>query len=213
MPLRLEEPEILTLKPHPGVRMSEREFVEWCGVEIRAEWVAGEVIVMSPDNTWHNQLMFFLASLISGVAAARDSGVVMVENIQIRLPKLRRRRQPDIVFIAKERRHIIKTNHIEGAPDLVVEIVSPDSPARDYREKYQEYEAAGVREYWIIDPLAERVEAYGLGHNRRYAPLPEHQGRIASKVLPGLYVKPAWLWQHPLPNCLSVLRELGVLGK
>jgi len=213
MPLRLEEAEPLALKPPPRVKMSEREFVEWCSEEVRAEWVDGEVIVMSPDNIWHNQLAGFLYVLISEVAAARDAGVVLIENIQIRFLKLRRRRQPDIIFIAKERQHIIKTTYIEGPPDLVVEIVSPDSPERDYREKYLEYEAAGVPEYWIVDSLYERFVAYALGQNKRYAPLPEQQGRIASKVLPGLYVKPAWLWQHPLPNCLAVLRELGVLKK
>ncbi|MCY3020717.1 MAG: Uma2 family endonuclease [Planctomycetota bacterium] len=213
MPLRLEEPPLAPCRPHPGRTMTEAEFVAWCDEEIRAEWVDGEVIVIAPDNTWHNRIVLFLYSIISGVVEAHGRGTVMVEGIQMRFAKLRRRRQPDIIFIAKERQHIIKTNHVEGPPDLAVEVISPDSPARDYRDKYQEYEAAGVREYWIVDPLAQRVEAYALGRNGRYTPIPERDGRIPSRVLPHLYIKPAWLWREPLPNWLRILRELGALKK
>jgi Uma2 family endonuclease len=215
MGLRLEEPDIVACPPRARRRMSETEFVAWAfrDEDIRAEWVDGEVIVMSPDNTLHNRIALFIQNLLSGVVEERDAGVVFFEGIQIRFAALHRRRQPDIIFIAKARQHIIKTNHIEGPPDLAVEVISPDSPARDYRDKYQEYEAAGVREYWIVDPLARRVEAYTLGRDKRYAPIPERDGKIRSKVLPGLYIKPAWLWQDPLPSWLRILRELGVLRK
>ena len=83
---------------------------------------------------------------------------------------------------------------------MVVEIVSPESIARDYREKYNEYEAAGVREYWIVDPLAKKVEVHVLGRNKRYSQISEKNDALHSVVLPGFYVKPAWLWQSPLPH-------------
>ncbi|RME45672.1 MAG: Uma2 family endonuclease, partial [Caldilineae bacterium] len=90
-------------------------------------------------------------------------------------------------------------------------IVSPESVARDWREKYLEYEAAGVREYWVVDPMAERVEAYALSDEQRYTLLPEKEGRIESRLLPGFFLQPAWLWQETLPNPLEILKTLGVL--
>ncbi len=62
--------------------------------------------------------------------------------------------QPDILFIAQERLDIVQEKFIAGAPDLIVEILSPSNWLDDRRDKYEVYEATGVREYWIVDPDA-----------------------------------------------------------
>jgi len=71
---------------------------------------------------------------------------VLSEPFQIRFPKLRRRRSPDIIFIAKQHLSNLRETYLEGPPDLIVEIVSWESQSRDRRDKYLEYQAAGVRE-------------------------------------------------------------------
>jgi Uma2 family endonuclease len=192
-------------------RMTEQEFVEWCDEDTRAEWVDGEVILMAPVSDDHDDLFAFLSRLFGVYVEERDLGRVLGSEFQIRLATQRTRRQPDILFVAKERLHLVKPNHLEGAPDLVLEIVSPESTARDWREKHAEYEAAGVREYWIVDPQAQRVEAYELSTRKKYRLIPEEHGAIRSKILRGLYLKPAWLWRSPRPKVLQVLRELGAL--
>jgi len=199
------------IKPLPRRRMTEDEFVAWCDEDVKAEWVDGEVIVHSPANVRHVELAGFIVSVMRAFAEQRDLGRVLGPEFQIRFGPQRRRRVPDILFVAKARLDIIQTNHIEGAPDLVMEIVSPDSPARDWRDKYLEYEAAGVREYWVIDPLAEQMEAYALGDDGHYARIEEQDDAIHSTALPGFYLKPAWLWQDPLPKVVEVLRELKVV--
>jgi len=202
------------------LRMTEEEFVAWCDEDTRAEWVDGEVVMMSPMNDPHSDMVSWLGSLLRVFVEQHDLGVVRPE-MQTRLPELRRRRVPDLWFVAKDRVGLIRHTHLEGPPDLAVEIVSPDSEARDWREKYLEYEAAGVREYWVIDPASSHMEAYSLvaqdsqaaeppaAHYRR---LPEDHGVITSSVLPGFRLRVAWLWPETRVKVLEALSELGVPG-
>lgn len=211
--MSIAQPDIETLEmtdtpPHPGRRLTEAEFVEWCTDSTWAEWVDGEVILMSPVNFEHAELFRFLLSVVGTYIDDRDLGTVLTEPFQIRFGRMRRRRSPDIIFISRERSEIIKYAHIEGAPDLVIEIVSPDSQSRDRREKYLEYQSAGVREYWIIDPLSKTVEAHSLTRGR-YGQIAKVDDRIPSSVLSGFYLKPQWLWRAKLPKVSEVLRELS----
>ena len=195
--------------PHP--RMTEEEFVAWCDEDTKAEWVDGEVIMPSPANLQHVTLAGFLLIVVRLFATQRGLGRAYGPELQVRFSALRRRRVPDLLFVATERMNILKPTEVDGAPDLIVEIVSPDSPARDWREKYLEYETAGVREYWVVDPMSQRFEGYTLSAESRYALIEEKAGVVHSAVLAGFFLKPAWLWQEPPPNPLEVLRELGVL--
>jgi Uma2 family endonuclease len=189
-------------------RMTEQQFIDWCDDDTWAEWVDGEVIIMPPISEDHDSIFGFLYTLLRMFVEERDLGRVLSEPFQVRLAKQRRRRAPDIMFVAARKLDRIKRVNIEGAPDLVVEIVSPDSPSRDYRDKFLEYQTAGVREYWIVNPLAEVVEAHTLAANKRYSTIQEKLGKIRSRVLRGFYLKPAWLWQPKRPKVAALLREL-----
>lgn len=70
--------------------------------------------------------------------------------------------QPDIVFIRNENLHIVTKQRIEGTPDLLVEILSPSSGKHDRSRKKLLYEAFGVKEYWIVDPVHYTIEQYAL---------------------------------------------------
>jgi Uma2 family endonuclease len=198
--------------------MTEGEFLAWCDEDTRAEWVDGEVIMMSPVNEQHAELFDWLYRLLGDFVEARRLGRVRAD-MQVRFATQRTRRIPDILFVSTERLHLFRDTHIEGPPDLVVEVVSPDSVARDYRTKYYEYQAAAVREYWIVDPMWQRLDAYrlradpvaeGKEAGNEYQPLEEREGLIASTVVPGFYLRRAWLWSTDRPNVLAVLHEMGV---
>ena len=60
--------------------------------------------------------------------------------------------QPDILFVSNEREHIRTPANIQGAPGLIVEILSPSSSRRDWRDKRELYASHSVKEYWIVDP-------------------------------------------------------------
>jgi Uma2 family endonuclease len=91
-----------------------------------------------------------------------------------------------------------------------MELVSPDSVSRDWREKYIEYEKAGVPEYWVIDRPAGRMETYALSRGGTYRRLEEQQGRLRSAVLRGFYLRPQWILADNRPRVGAVLREMGV---
>ena len=205
----IPQSDVSDQRPHPGRRMTEDEYVAWSRDEW-SEWVDGEVLIMWPVSVRHAILFSFLLPLMVAFAEQRELGRVLSEPFQMRLGEQRRRRSPDVMFIATERLASLQANHLEGPADLVVEIVSPESMARDWREKYLEYEAAGIREYWVIDPMAQRVETYTLGADNRYRRVNEVEGKVSSMVLPGFYLRPGWLWQERLPKVVDALREMGV---
>ena len=70
--------------------------------------------------------------------------------------------QPDLLYISKERQHIRTPTKIQGAPDLIVEILSPSSSRWDWGYKRELYARHGVREYWIVDPTNHLVTVMGL---------------------------------------------------
>jgi len=111
-------------------------------------------------------------------------------------------REPDILFIRQEHLEGLTDRRFEGAPDLVIEIVSTSSVSEDRVRKFTEYERAGVREYWIIDPrpFQQQADFYTLGDDGLFYPAPIHEGVFHSTVLPHFWLRLGWLWEAPLPN-------------
>jgi Uma2 family endonuclease len=191
-------------------QMTEDEFVEWCDEDIRAEYVDGKVIIMSPESVRDERFRWFIGRVLADFVEEHDLGEVFGPNLQMRLrPRLRR--IPDLLFISKDRLNLLDEAHFEGAPDLAMEFVSHDSKERDEEDKYGEYEAYGIREYWLVAGLEKRVEAYSLTEAGQYEPiLPDESGVYQSAVIPGFFLNPEWLWRQPLPKKREILRELGL---
>ncbi len=193
--------------PVARARMTEEQFVEWCKPKLRAEWVDGEVTVMSPASHRHNNLSNWLNAIVRFFVERHDLGEVSGPQMQVRLSALRTRREPDLLFLEKAHLDRLRSNHIEGPPDLIVEIVSPESQARDWRDKYLEYEAAGVREYLVVDPNAQVAELYRHGDAGEYQQIAEVDGCLRFATLPGFFLRTDWLWSEPLPKLTTVLNE------
>lgn len=195
--------------------MTEEEFVAWCDEDIKAEYVDGEVIVYTPVSRRHDDLTWFLGTLLKLFVEKNALGNIHGPELQVRL-RAGLRRVPDLLFIAKEHRDILQDAHVEGAPDLAIEIVSPGSEERDWREKYWEYEEAEVKEYWVIDPYSQTMAMYRLEEEGRYRRVELKEGIYRSEVvgklrMHGFWLRPKWLWQEPLPNVLEIAQELGII--
>lgn len=197
--------------PPPG-RMTCEEFLAWADEDTWAEWVDGEVIVMSPASNWHQLIGGFLTALLRHFVEAHQLGMVISAPFQMKTGPDLPGREPDILFIAREHLDRLKTTYLDGPADLVVKIISPENRAHDRGEKFYEYEQGGVREYWLIDPDRKQAEFYQRGEDGIYRLVPvDEDGIYRSAVLEGLWLKVAWLWPDPLPPLTSVLKEWGLV--
>ncbi len=201
--------EAIVSQSHPtDTRMSYEEFLRWSDEDTHAEWVNGEVILVMPPLAIHQDMLALLHVLLAYFADRLDLGKVYLAPFEMRHLPGYASREPDILFVAREHLHRLTPERLEGPADLVVEVVSPSSARRDREEKFAEYEQAGVREYWIIDPRKDiaRADFYQRTLAGRYVAVPpDATGRYHSAVLPGLWLDVAWLWQDPLPTTAQVV--------
>src|SRR2546421_10584476 len=122
--IRQNEVESKEGKSHPGRRMTAREFEQWLDVWTRAEWVDGEVVIMAPSSLDHAEFSMWLHALLQLFTEHHGLGRVFGTEVLVRLPKQRRRRLPDVMFVAAGRSKILQKTVIDGAPDLIIEVVS-----------------------------------------------------------------------------------------
>ena len=191
--------------------MSYEAFLEWSDEGTHAEWVDGEIIVFMPPTLIHQRVSFLLATLLSFYARFKNLGEVFTAPVEMRLWPGRSSREPDILFVAREHQDRLTTERLEGAADLVVELVSDSSVGRDRADKFYEYQEAGIPEYWIVDPRPgkQRVDLFRLTSQGTYqAVLPDASGHYHAGVLPGFWFDPDWLWQEPLPDPVTLLARI-----
>ena len=174
----------------------------------KADLIDGVIYMASPDTQRSNALGFFVAYLIEGYTTAKNiGGFTFISRFACKISDIRAP-EPDAGYVRPERLHLVHENQMDGGPDIAVEIVSRDSRSRDYGEKRELYQSAGVSEYWIIDPLQRRVEFLRL-QNGIYELAPLEQNRIfKSEVIPGLWLNLEWLLAKELPRAYTCLEEM-----
>lgn len=194
------------------LKMTYDEYLAWAGEgNFLAEWVDGEVIVHMPATQLHQVVKIFLVRLLSAFADLFRLGRVLDAPFEMKLSPTGPAREPDVLFVSTANLSQLTERRLNGPADLVIEIVSDDSVTRDRDDKFFEYEAAGLPEYWIIDPRPQRRRAYfyQLDDRGRYQPVTlDANDAYHSRVLPGFWLKPDWLWQDPLPDPLTALTQV-----
>jgi len=204
------EPLELTERKPPTRKLTFEEFMEWHD-GTWAEWVDGEVIMASPASMQHQLIGSLIEKILSIYVETHDLGLVFRAPFSMRLREVARLREPDLIFVRKDRAHLLTKTYLDGPANLAVEIISPESIGRDRGEKFVEYERVGIKEYWLIDPERQTAEFYELGSDGRYHPASLESGIYHSQVVPGFWLRVEWLWQSPQPPTLELLRELKVL--
>lgn len=118
----------------------------------RYELIEGELILAAAPNMAHQMTQGNLGSPMHTYVRTEKLGYVFFSPCDVVLSEYTTL-QPDLVFVSTENAGIITDANIQGAPDLVVEIISPSSTGRDWVTKRDLYARYGVKEYWLIDPV------------------------------------------------------------
>jgi Uma2 family endonuclease len=139
-------------------------------------------IYMSPAPTnSHQKILGKIFSQLFQFVEQNNLGEVRVAPFDVFLNR-KNAYQPDIVFIANDNLYNLKESGFYGAPDLVIEVLSPSTWRFDKEDKKDEYERSGVKEYWMVDTADKSAEGFYL-ENNEFKPLPTNKGSITFKLL------------------------------
>ena len=164
----------------------------------RYELIGGELYEMPGPSFFHQFVLATMLSLLRDFVLTRQLGVVVPAPLDVRFDP-RNTVQPDIVFLSRERLHLLHQgafNLIAGAPDLLIEILSPSNRGYDFIKKAALYATFGVQEFWIVDIKAQTIFVQVL-RNGLFEPLTSDDGIVRSQVLPGLVVDPRQVLSIP----------------
>jgi len=173
----------------------------------KADLIDGVIYMASPDNTDANDLFVWLITVMHGYVERKELGRVFGSRVACRLDD-NNAPEPDILVVRNEHADRILRGGVEGSPDLAIEIVSPESIERDYKKKRQQYQRAGISEYWILDEEKKTVLLLRLSARGRYREVRPRRGIFHSEILPGFYLDPDWLWREPRPFALDIAQQL-----
>ena len=195
-------------QPHRKTNTSSRRtlnaFLNDTDEDFFGEWVSGKVIRLVASEK-HQERSGYLYSLLRIFVEENDLGKVYSAPFPIRLSNSVAR-EPDLLFVSNERLANLHKNYLDGAPDIAIEFISPESRTRDRRDKFYEYAVAGVREYWIVDMERNAADFYLLDDEGLYHSLPlGSDNRFHSEVLPGFWLDISWFWSDSPPRITEVL--------
>ena len=151
----------------------------------------GGILVMTPSPTpYHQEISRKLEFKLLDFVEKNDLGHIYDAPLDVYFSD-KEVYQPDIIFISKAREGIIGSKMITGAPDIVIEILSPSTAYYDLRKKFRVYEHSEVGEYWIVDPDLKKIEIYGKDNQKfKLCSEAETKGVVSSKLLEGFSVAP-----------------------
>lgn len=147
----------------------------------RAELINDQLFMSPAPSLNHQDSILDLASEIRSYVKKNKLGRVFVAPIDVYLNE-KNVVQPDISFISTDNKNILKDDGVYGAPDIVIEVLSPGTEKFDREKKRNLYEKSGVKEYWIVDPENKESKGYQL-KNSKYVLFKQDKAKIASSLL------------------------------
>jgi Uma2 family endonuclease len=175
------------MAPQTSTRLTYEDYLELPDDGKQYELIEGELILNPAPIPRHQWIALNIAGELRNYHRQQGGGRALVAPIDVVLAEdvvL----QPDVIFIRTERLSIVGEKNIQGAPNIVVEVLSDSTRRRDEIVKRKLYERFGVDEYWIVDPTIESVKIYRRNSElfvRALEISTETGGTITSPLLPG----------------------------
>lgn len=190
--------------PPPPEFVPEQEYWDHYA-EHRFEWCDGKLEPLFRITQERYELVIYLRNLLDAYFSIRKLGRTIGDPFLMQLPSIPSYREPAIQVILRENPGQFTEYAMIGPPDICIEVVSPESVTRDCLIKVSEYEKAGVREYWIIDPSGQGVALYRLTENGIYDLIqPNADGIYETPLLPGFKLDTSILWLDDLPGPFEI---------
>jgi Uma2 family endonuclease len=145
--------------PVREVALTYEDYVELPNDGKRYEILDGELFVTPAPSTRHQRVLGRIFFQITAFLRNQDRGEVLLAPCDVLLGE-HDIVQPDLLFVAREHADRIEAANVKGAPDLLVEVLSPTTRRRDERTKRDRYRATGVAEYWLVDVDLETIKVY-----------------------------------------------------
>ena len=147
----------------------------------RLELIEGNLVEEPAPEYGHQDMVTLMVARLRIFADEHHLGKILVAPVDVYLD-YENVLQPDILFIANQNLHLIERDGIHGAPDLVIEILSPSNAYNDFTTKFYLYEKYGVKEYFIVDPTRKESVSYLL-LNGQFKEISRKTGLIYSEIL------------------------------
>ncbi len=185
------------------------EYLDWLTEETKADLIEGVIYMQSPPSERHEKIFVFLINVLNAYVVRKKLGIVRGSRTAIKFSEYNGT-QPDVVFIGNAKRDLIHSYFVDGAADMVVEIVSPSTRHIDRVKKMALYAEHGVREYWLIDPDKETAEFFRNEYDAWKEMAVIEDGVFRSRAIAGFWMKVEWFFAtKPLDIVDTVMKILG----
>jgi Uma2 family endonuclease len=172
-------------------KFTYEQYVHFPSDGMRHEIVDGDHFMNPAPNLYHQTISRRIQFQLYTQIETRNLGWVFNAPVDVKLTEFDVV-QPDVIVVLQDRAKILTETRIDGAPNLVIEILSKSTASYDRSLKLKLYQRTGVPEYWIVDPDESRIEQYVL-ENLKYVLRPTGQ-TVALTVLDNVVVDTSSLW-------------------
>jgi len=204
-------PSDLLTKPMPRAAPPAEKFThsEFCRrvQEQKADLIRGEIFMASPATVNHEEFVNYLSTLLRLLVKKQKLGMVVGSRVAMKRDE-ENAPEPDLMFIHKERLHLLGSTEFFGAADVAIEVISPGSRRLDTVDKKTLYAEFGVAEYWLFDIYKQEAH-FWQNENATWKNLPvDENGIFYSIAITGFWLRLDWLFAAEQPDEVEIVQMI-----